>query len=464
MADQQNIAAPNSGTRWHVTAMLALFAVTLLSYAATLGHGFIYFWDDYKYVVDNWAIQGITPAHFAAIFSNYYVGNYAPLHLISYMIDYQLWGLDPRGYHFVNILLHALNGLLVYRLLIKVELPNVPALFGASLFALHPVQVESVAWVSERKNVLAAFFFLLALLAYIDYRTVDIGHRRNYLLSLVFFVCALLSKSAAVIFPLVVICYDRCHGPGSHAGKMVDKLPFLLLGLVAGVVTVFSQNPGVSIGSSDYPGGNILTAAWTMLPVIFSYLKDLFYPFELSPYYIVPIRKTIDLNVMLAACALLGLGWAVAITFRRRSWMFFFSALFFIALLPVLQLIPLLSTLKNDRYLYFPMIGAAGMAALALAALLRMTSRLRNVTVALTVVICAVLGGASYYQSLIWKDNLTLWRHAISRDPDNMLAWLMMAKGYTQQGNVQAAMRAITIYDNLKLKHGPLRGWEGIGS
>lgn len=463
MAMPQKTVDMHADKRWHAAAVPALLAVTFLVYAATLGHGFILNWDDYDYIVRNQAIQGFTPANFKVVFSKYFVGNYAPLHLVSYMLDYQFWGLNPAGYHFGNILLHALNGVLIYRLCIKLELPKIAALFGAALFVLHPVQVESVAWVSERKNVLSALFFLLALLSYIDFRKAVNGRLRNYILSLLFLACALLSKSAAVIFPLVIICYDYCFCVETRPLKLVDKVPFLLLALAAAVLAIMSHSADVGGGRMGFPGGTPLTTLWTMIPVFLGYLIDLVYPLELSPYYMVPIRQSLDPGVIVSAAILLCLAMLGVMSVKRWPRLFFFFAVYIVSLLPVLQIIPLL-TLKNDRYLYFPMIGVAGGAAMLISILMQRTPRLRRTVVVAAVVICTALGGVTYYQSRIWKDTETLWRVAILRNPDNMLAWLMLAKAYTYQGNVKAAMSALSVYQELKSKFGPLRGWEGIGA
>jgi hypothetical protein len=463
MDTQQKAVSRYSDKQWHAGAILTILVVTFLVYASTLGHGFILNWDDHEYVVRNQAIRGFSPANLKIIFSQYFVSNYAPLHLISYMLDYQFWGLNPVGYHFGNILLHALNGIMVYWLLTKLEISKLPALFGAALFVLHPVQVESVAWVAERKNVLSAFFFLLALITYIDHKQTVNGRMRNYVLSLIFLACALMSKSAAVIFPLVIICYDFCYCAKTRPLKFVNKLPFMLLALATSILAIMSHSADVGGGRMGFPGGTPLTTLWTMLPVFLSYLKDLIYPLYLSPYYIVPIRTSIDLNVILSAGILICLVGFGVMSVNRFPRLFFFYSVYILSLLPVLQIVPLL-TLKNDRYLYFSMIGAAGVAAIMISALMQGSTRLRNATVAVSVAICITLGGVTYYQSLIWKDATTLWRFAIKQNPDNMLAWLMLAKMYTNQGNTKDAMAALKVYMELKSKYGPLRGWEGIGA
>lgn len=462
MDKQQETAGINSDKRNYIPVMLVFFVVTCLLYAKAVGHGFIINWDDDKYIINNLDIQGIGVANFKLLFSRQYVGNYAPVHLMSYMLDYQIWGLNPAGYHFESILWHAVNGFLVYRLLLKLDIAFVPAMFGASLFTLHPVQVESVAWVAERKNVLSAFFFLLAFITYIDYRKAEIGGLRSYIFSLILFTLALLSKSITVIFPFVILCYDYCFTHIRGRFKLVDKMPFFLLALVAGVMAVYTQNKGNNISMSDFPGGSPLNALWTMMPVFVSYLKDLFYPFDLSPYYMVKIRKTVDLTAVLSAVFLFCLALFGVLSIKRWPRLFFFISLFVLSLLPIMQIIPLISTLKNDRYLYFPMIGVSGVAGMLLTQLMQISARIRNLTVVVTVTVCMVLGYTTYYQALIWKDNITLWRYALKKDRDNMLAWLMLAKGYTKMGNSREAVTAIRTFYALESKQGPLRGcWEG---
>jgi hypothetical protein len=258
----------------------------------------------------------------------------------------------------------------------------------------------------------------------------------------------------------VIICYDFYYRTELRRPKLMDKLPFILLTLAACILTIKSQDTNLEGGIRDYPGGTPLTTLWTMIPVFLTYLKDLVYPLDLSPYYMTTIRRTADATVLSSVAILLGLAGVGALSARRQPRILFFISVYILALLPVLQIVPLL-TLKNDRYLYFPMIGAAGVAASLISALLQGSKRLRCAVVAVAVTACTALGSTTYYQAQQWKDSITLWHFAIRQDPDNMLAWLMLAKGYTNLGNGPGAVAAITVYNKLKSKYGPLRGWEG---
>jgi hypothetical protein len=440
---------------------LSIICIAFILYANALGHGFIFSWDDFDYVLNNKDIRGFTLTNLKAVFTKYYVGNYAPVHLLSYMIDFQLWGLDPVGYHAANILLHAVNGILIYRLFIKLDMEHLPSFFGALIFVVHPVQVESVAWVTERKNILSVLFFLLALLCYIDYRQLVSGRFKNFVLSLVFIALGLMAKSAAVIFPAVLVVYDWCYVNEDRRLKLLNYVPFALLSLGTGILTLMSQDAKIGGGIRDFPGGTPVTTLWTMIPVLVTYIRELFSPLDLSPYYIIAIRKTLDNVVLSHIVALLVMGIVAAFMIKRWPRILFFFSIYLISLLPVMQIVPLI-TLKNDRYQYFPMIGAAGAAALIFSVLVKQSRRVRYATIAIAVAICISLSSVTYRQSLIWKDSITLWKFALEQNPENMLAWAMLAKGYTHLRNVSEAVRSLNNYNALKLKYGPLRGWEGM--
>ncbi|HEY6838921.1 MAG TPA: hypothetical protein VI389_09280, partial [Geobacteraceae bacterium] len=144
----------------HFWPAVTLLVIAVAVFGRTLGHDFLTNWDDHTYVTHNETIRGITSGHLKAAFTSLYVGNYAPVQIISYMLDYTLWGLRPAGFHGTNLILHALNGLLVYLFVFRISGRRAWAFPAAVLFLVHPAQVESVAWISQRKNLLAMLFFL----------------------------------------------------------------------------------------------------------------------------------------------------------------------------------------------------------------------------------------------------------------------------------------------------------------
>ncbi|HEY5976088.1 MAG TPA: hypothetical protein VIU41_15245, partial [Geobacteraceae bacterium] len=345
-------ATHDTAWRPNVLALLLLVA-TWLVYGQALGHGFLSTWDDPRYVTGNEAIRGVSLDHLRLAFTSYYMGNYAPLQIVSYMVDYTLWGLRAGGFIFTNILLHTMAGLLYFRLLLNLGLGRLGAWAAAGLFLLHPVQVESVAWISQRKNLLAMVFFLLALHAWHRYRQAG---GRWYLLCLVAFLAALLSKSVTVVLPLVLALFDLCLLPAARRQRwLLDKLPFLAVAGLAGLLAYYSQSAEFQGGRMGYLNDSPWQQLLTMLPVFVRYLGLLVWPSRLSAIYQPPLKTAMDGEVV-ASALLLGLfvlaGWLL---WRRRRDSFFWYALFFVGLLPVSHLVPL-TTLMNDRYLYFPML------------------------------------------------------------------------------------------------------------
>lgn len=438
---------------------LLLIIATISVYAVTGTFDLLASWDDWRYLTTNETIDGFTIAHIKQAFSKYYIGNYAPLHILSYMIDHTLWGLHPAGYHLENVLLHLANGLLFYTLLRRLSLSEWQACAAAWIFLLHPVQVETVAWVSQRKSLLAMFFLLIALLSYHAYSEQQANRTRCYLLSVVSITAALFSKSIAVIFPAVIVLYDLTYdryGPRSTLRRILDKLPFIAACAAIAAMAIISLEAGD--GRRDYPGGSPLTAFYTMVPILLSYLRDSFWPFELSPNYMATIRQHPDAAFTAALAVLVLLAVLAARLFRTARPLAFWSALIFIALVPVLQFVPL-ATMKNDRYLYTPFLGFAVLVVIG-------ATQLQKVIPVwwhrpyrgAVIIIMLALPVITFKQTLHWQNDVALWKRAVAVDPENHLAWLMLAKTYTVQHDSGNSVKANKRYYELREKYGPIRG------
>lgn len=435
---------------------LLLFVATFVVYADVYSHTFLKLWDDQEYVLFNDAAQGFSLLHLKSAFSQYFIGNYAPMQIVSYMLDYSLWGMNPAGYLFNNILLHASSGLLLYGIMLRLGYQPLLAGMAAYIFLFHPVQVESVAWISQRKNLLAMFFFLFAWRYYVAYCNGAVQRTGWYTLSLASFAAALLSKSIAVILPPVLMVYDVAFRSGKdRRGRIADKIPY---GVAAGAVAVLalvSQTETMGGGRGEYPGGSILSTCYTMTPVLASYLGDCLLPIDLLPYYRVAIRMHPDTGFFLSLAllaTLIGLG---ALLFRGNRRLCFFYCLFFIALIPVSQVIPLI-TLKQDRYLYFPLLGLAGFSAEITATLIRRFPG-RHTLISLLVLIALLpLPVLSWKQVTIWKDDRTLWSYTVRTDPESQFGWLQLSRVCTLEGNFQGALDAARRYQQLTWKYGSL--------
>jgi protein O-mannosyl-transferase len=421
--------------RPHLLSLLLLTIAALAVYGRILGHEFLSNWDDNKYVLENPDVHGISWTHIKAVFTKYYSGNYAPVHMLSYMLDYAIWGLWPGGYLLTNLLLHILNGLLIYRMFLRLIGGRLAAFSGAAFFLLHPVQVESVAWISQRKNLLAMLFFLLAWELYNSYRINGASRGRlYYVASLTALLLALLSKSVAVIFPIVIIAFDHCYLSTSGRCRIIDKVPYLVATAVVAAVAIHSQTPdytewGAGGGRAAYHGGSAVTTFMTMLPVFCRYLGMIVWPTGLSSYYSPVLHGSPDVYVVAAALLLVGVFLSCYRLYRCDRRTGFWPMLIFTAFLPVSQIVPLV-TMMNDRYLYFPLVGVAGLAGCAVEIINQKKPQRTALIAAMAAILLFFLAFISFKRVPVWRDARTLWSDAAEKTPNNALVWEGLGESY----------------------------------
>jgi Tfp pilus assembly protein PilF len=340
---------------------------------------------------------------------------------------------------------HFLSGVLLYFLLIRQGLWKWGALLGSALFLIHPVQVESVAWASQRKNLLAMLFYLLAFHAWLEYREKK-GERawQWYAVSVVLFILALLAKSVAVIFPVMLILYDVLIPPvRRRLGNHADKLPYLCVALVVGLLAIMTQVPDYGGGRVRYPD-NLALIPMTMLPVLAAYLSKLFWPVpsSLCIMYFPPTRYSIDTAVMISSGLVVCLFLLGVYLYRKMRPCFFWYVLFFLGLLPVSQVIPLV-TLMNDRYLYFPMLGVAGVTSCLCSSIIKPGWSLRLSWIAGCIVLSllVLLACTSHVRGKVWQDTISLFSDAVIKAPTQSDPWSRLAEGYVSIGNLAAAQK-----------------------
>jgi len=400
-----------------VIASLLAASVTFLAYLPSLQLGFVSI-DDPGYISANPLIRSIDPGFLAKAFTTVVKHNWHPLTIISYAIDYSLWGLNPRGYHLTNVIFHAANtflvGLLVFRLASLSGMKDnadgaVVGLVAAIVFGLHPLHVESVAWVSERKDVVCGFFFLLSVLSYIRYAG---GKWNFYFVSLGFFALSLLSKAMAVTLPFVLIILDyyplRRLRPG-RAGILksaLEKAPYFILSMALSVVTLLAQR-GAMLGLEKY--GLPVRLASALKAYIF-YLYKMVLPFDLAPYYQIQTGASFFDPALIASVALL-LSITVFCLFTDRkvfkaAWLYYLITLF-----PVIGLIQVGAQAAADRYTYIP--GIAPSVLLGAGAGLLAKRAGKKLPVAIMAALTIALAFLTIRQEAIWKDSLTLWTYEI---------------------------------------------------
>jgi tetratricopeptide (TPR) repeat protein len=432
---------------------------SFLVYLPALDHDFVR-WDDHVYLYENPNLSSIDPEFVAWAIGTFHHGNWHPVTWLSYGLDYGLWSLDPTGYHLTNALLHGLVTLLVVGLvgrLFTLALGTLDSrvllasgLVGL-LFGLHPLHVESVAWVSERKDVLYAFFWLLAIFSYLGYATSRSPRRRatSYGLTLVFFLLSLASKPMAVTLPAVLLILD--HYPLKRLTRISlyrvavhEKWPFYALGLGASVLTILAQRHGQSLVALE--ALSLGQRLWLAVSAIGFYLGKLLVPVDLAPYYPLPASYS-PLSPRFLGSALLILAVSVlALRFARRTPLLIASWTYFlVTLLPILGLVQVGAQAAADRYTYLPMLGPlvllGGCAVWSLGRETRWRRGLAwwmGAATLLAALGCAILTGK---QIQVWKDSLALWTHGIQKFPESPKPYLERGYVLEHSGAYEAAIR-----------------------
>lgn len=402
-------------------------------------HAFIDF-DDGEYVYDNPVVRaGLNLAGIRWAFTTTHAANWHPLTWISHMADVQLFGLEAGWHHRVNLLIHLLNTLLLFRLLRGMTGRDGRSAFAAALFGIHPLHVESVAWVAERKDVLAAAFWLLALLAYAAW--VRRPRASAYGAALLFFSMGLLSKPTVVTLPFVLLLLDfwplgrfgearlrdasgRREFGARLAGLAREKLPFFLLAAAGSLATYLAQSQGRATASAAaFPVGQRLANALVSSVV---YLAKTVWPSALGVFYPHPatLGETIAPLQWLAALALLLLLTGVALRLARRHPYLLFGWLWFLGtLVPVIGIVQAGSQARADRYTYIPLIGIFAAASWGGFELLSRLRARRVVFAAAAAAVLAPLAIAARVQAGYWRDATSLYAHTIEVTSGNWLAW-----------------------------------------
>jgi tetratricopeptide (TPR) repeat protein len=399
--------------------LAAALLITALIWLPTLGNGFTN-WDDPLYVTSNEAVRNPTWRGAAGFLTSFTAANYHPLTMLSLALDAHLWGLDPAPFHAVNLAFHLGGTALVFLVAAALGSGALASFLTAILFGVHPLHVESVAWISERKDVLSTFFFLGAWLAYLKGAGRE-GGRRFPRGAFVLFVLALLSKSTAVTFPLVMLLSDYLGGRRLDRRSILEKAPFLAASLLFGVIALLAQGSAQSIRQGDaFPLAEAPLIAGYGLAF---YLVKLAAPLRLSAVYPYPSAPGGGLPAIFPLAAVLsGSLLGLSLWFGRASRKVVFGVLFFlVTILPVLQFIPLGYAVAADRYTYLPSVGLFWLGAEGFAAGLERLRR-RGVwpMAAASVAAGLWIAGLALLTILripVWRDSVTLWENALASYP-----------------------------------------------
>src|SRR5881296_868090 len=454
---------------WLVPVLIAL--VTVAAFLPALQNQFVS-WDDDENFLDNPHYRGLGWSPLRWMWTTHQ-GHYIPLTWMTLGLDYLLWGMNPFGYHLTSLLLHAANAVaffFVVRRILKRALPSpserghalaVSAGFAALVFAIHPLRAESVAWVTERRDVLSGLFYLSAILVYL--RACERGARGRgwYWLSVAVFVCALLSKSMVVNLPVVLLILDvyPLRRLGGFVGWWseparriyVEKIPFVLLAAAASAIAVMAQSSvhaAASLAQLSLPGRLVVSAYGLGF-----YLWKMVVPVNLSPLYELPRTMDPVAPPFILSYALVLAITAIVLALRRpvpgllAAWL-----AYVVVLSPVLGILQSGPQIAADRYTYLAGLGWASLAGAGLLSTWRRWPPF--VLTGLAVVLLSGLGTLTWNQVEVWHDSEKLWTHALAIDPKTSMAQFGLGRVRADQGKPAEAIEHYRQALNIKPDYG----------
>lgn len=455
--------------------------ITFIVYLPALENGFVN-WDDDLYVYANHDIRSISPVFFKWSFTAVVASLWHPLTLFSLGLDYAIWGINPFGYHLTNNIFHAINTGIVFLLainlikygsdldislhvtkykgesyLLKDKNIFTAAFVTAFLFGIHPLHVESVAWISERKDVLCAFFFLAALLTYLKYTSADTKRRRvgYYAFCLILFIMALMSKPMAVSLPFVLLILDFYPFKRLSVEKklkyvhwiFLEKIPFFLLSIASSIITLFAHSTsGALKGIEIY---SLKMRVFNAILAYMVYIIKMVFPFNLAPFY-----PTSNLHLeyisfftikYVWSCIILSLITIFFIWLSKKNKLFLTIWLYYIiTLLPVIGIVKVGEQSMADRYSYLPSLGLYILIGLGIGNLFERYSKNRYRHLATSIALFFIFGmllHKTVKQISIWHDSITLWSYEVKLFPNAAIAYLNRGLAYDGLGKHDQAIR-----------------------
>lgn len=399
-----------------------LTALVIFIYGQTVGFGFINF-DDNQYVYENpFVFSGLSWTTIKWAFTEFHSANWHPLTWLSHQLDATLFGLNAGAHHATNVIFHLINSILAFIVFQNYTKSFWKSAIVAALFAVHPMHVESVAWISERKDVLSTMFWLLTIWTYFGY--VEKGKNRNcYLLTLLFFILGLMSKPMLVTLPFVLLLLDfwsleRLKNLKDLKPLIIEKIPFFALSIVSSYITILAQKSSGAIQNLE-----VLPFQTRILNAVSAYAKyiiSLFYPVNLSVWY--PYDE--NFSVLEIAGSIILLFVITALCFwqiKKRKYLIVGWLWFLGTLVPVIGIVQVGAQPMADRYTYIPYFGLFIMLVWGLADLFTYLKINRKTVLIFSVIVLLILSFLSFRQTALWKNDETLYAHSLSVTKDNYL-------------------------------------------
>lgn len=448
----------------HLLQITFIFFFTLTIYANTLYNGFVY--DDYEIIVDNYLIREL--GNLPILFQQDYFAysgemSYRPIVTLTYFIDYALFGLNPFGFHLINILLHAVNGLLLYIFLnMFLEKPKVlitktyitNSLLITFLFVAHPVLTEAVNAISFREDLLAFLFYIATLNLYLFLRSNFLGPRKSrsfrllYIASCLLYALALLSKEIAITLPLIIYCYEWIYRDKANVRFTFANpynLGYLLISLFYLYIRFYYfYNPI----EEDLPTWELTERFITIPWLLLHYLKIMLFPISLNVDYVIKPAKLLQSRLYIGSLIAIPLLFITAFSLRKKYKEISFGILFFfIVLMPVYNIIPIANPFA-ERYLYLPSFGFACILGGGICYIAE-PLRSKHVMTVLVVSILSLYSLKVLNRNAVWENGISLWSDAIKRAPDSSRAHYNLGFAYHRDGNFVEAIKEYRIAQDL---------------
>jgi tetratricopeptide (TPR) repeat protein len=455
--------------------VLVLAILTLATYWRSQDHGFIEY-DDQLYITKNYLTQSdISLKSIAAAFKDVHTGNWHPVTMLSHMLDWQLFGANAGGHHWTNVIIHLFNTILLFVLWRMMTGAMWRSAFVAALFAVHPINVESVAWIAERKNVLSTFFWFLTMISFVWY--VRSPGWKRYFPVLICFVLGLMSKAMLVTLPFVLLLMD--YWPLNRTGfreqewqsippvpvkkeklsvLILEKVPLFIMAMVFIGLTLYFQKTANAFASlesmpfSDRIANAVVSYAW--------YIKKLFWPTDLTVFY--PHRVILIWQVSSAAIFLIAVTLLVCKYYRKYPYLIMGWFWYLGTLVPVIGLVQVGHQSMADRYAYVPLIGLFVIMAWHIPQALLKFNHSKIYTSCIFIIFIIIFSVSTSIQVGMWKDTATLFEEALKMNPENYMAYNILGSEEAGKGNPEKALHYYQM--SIKLNPKYARAYSNAGN
>jgi len=428
--------------------------ITCIALFPSLKNGFVQTWDDGAYVVKNQAIQTFNQGAVKAIFTTPVAGSYVPIPLLTYALEFKIFGLNPFVFHLSNLLLHLLCTFLVFILLRKLKLAPVYAAIGSLIFGIHPMHVESVAWITERKDLLFCLFYLISMIVYVHYVTVQKKTFLYLFLCLFFFVLSLFSKITAVTLPISLLLVDYYLERPFKKNVYLEKIPFFILSLAFGIAEIIIFQRQGLLKTSGILG--ITDKVFLGFYALSAYIIKFFTPFHLSAIYpyLNASGNISPFFYYTSPILILFLGF-LTYYFRKKNRAILFGILFFfinIILMLQAQIMTIGVGYLADRFSYLPYLGICFLVGWASEQLASRNKEMKNFLLGALLFIILIYSAISFNRTKIWENDFTLWNDATEKFPNSERAYALRGIAFTNIGQWNNAIndfnKALEIYPN----------------